>query len=121
MFSDNVINIYIYMYPSYESYITNIYMYVSNNTFFQFPLKKMNEMINNFYNKYMNITLKKIKFIDINIIFNLFNIILLSIYAFTFSLFKEKIANATIFTAIGNLTLLIALRVQVIIIQKIYT
>ncbi|CXH89074.1 dolichyl-diphosphooligosaccharide--protein glycosyltransferase subunit DAD1, putative [Plasmodium berghei] len=73
----------------------------------------MNEMINNFYNKYMNITLKKIKFIDINIIFNLFNIILLSIYAFTFSLFKEKIANATIFTAIGNLTLLIALRVQI--------
>ncbi|VUC53983.1 dolichyl-diphosphooligosaccharide--protein glycosyltransferase subunit OST2, putative [Plasmodium berghei ANKA] len=70
-------------------------------------------MINNFYNKYMNITLKKIKFIDINIIFNLFNIILLSIYAFTFSLFKEKIANATIFTAIGNLTLLIALRVQI--------
>ncbi|CAD2096310.1 dolichyl-diphosphooligosaccharide--protein glycosyltransferase subunit DAD1, putative [Plasmodium vinckei petteri] len=79
----------------------------------------MNENVNNFYNKYMNFTLKKIKFIDIYIIFNLFNIILLSIYAFVFSLFKEKIAHATIFTAIGNVTLLIALRVQVIIIQKI--
>ncbi|CDU16137.1 hypothetical protein YYC_02243 [Plasmodium yoelii 17X] len=73
----------------------------------------MNEIINNFYNKYTNVTVKKIKFIDINIIFNLFNIILLSVYIFTFSLFKEKIANATLFTAIGNFTLLIALRVQI--------
>ncbi|SCL99623.1 dolichyl-diphosphooligosaccharide--protein glycosyltransferase subunit DAD1, putative [Plasmodium chabaudi adami] len=73
----------------------------------------MSEHVYNFYNKYMNITLKKIQFIDIYIIFNLFNIILLSIYAFVFSLFKEKIAHATIFTAIGNVTLLIALRVQI--------
>ncbi|CRH03125.1 conserved Plasmodium protein, unknown function [Plasmodium relictum] len=73
----------------------------------------MNKILENFYKNYSSIP-RIIKFIDIYVIFTFFQLIILSLYAyFTYS-FHEKFSVAAIFTAIGNITFLVAMREQII-------
>ncbi|VWU48780.1 dolichyl-diphosphooligosaccharide--protein glycosyltransferase subunit OST2, putative [Hepatocystis sp. ex Piliocolobus tephrosceles] len=68
-------------------------------------------MMNTFYEKYRAVP-KKLAFIDSYIFFTFLQLIILSLWGYFYSSFKAKIAQAAIYTAIGNITLLIALRVQ---------
>ncbi|GAW79152.1 defender against cell death 2 [Plasmodium gonderi] len=58
-------------------------------------------------------TPREIKIIDIYLLFTLSSLIVLSFYAYLFSFFGEKISVAAIFTSIGNITFLVALREQI--------
>ncbi|SCA48280.1 dolichyl-diphosphooligosaccharide--protein glycosyltransferase subunit DAD1, putative [Plasmodium ovale] len=71
----------------------------------------MKKMISSFYQKYRD-TPRNVQFIDTYIIFTFFHLVILTLYAYFSFSFGDKISHAAIFTAIGNLTFLMALRVQ---------
>ncbi|CRG93275.1 conserved Plasmodium protein, unknown function [Plasmodium gallinaceum] len=71
----------------------------------------MKKILEKFYNNYSS-TSRRIKFIDIYIILTFFHLIILSVYAYFSYSFHEKISVTAIFTAIGNITFLVAMREQ---------
>ncbi|SBT70284.1 dolichyl-diphosphooligosaccharide--protein glycosyltransferase subunit DAD1, putative [Plasmodium malariae] len=73
----------------------------------------MNRIVNTFYRRYKKSTLRIALFIDIFIIFTFSQLIILWFYAYLYSSFDDKIVVAAIFTAIGNVTFLGALREQI--------